>query len=73
MKIAGFLYDQIVILQATGNTIMFSDKLKNQLIDTFYEHEEEVISSVSLQKTKNTMASGGQKMPLRGADGKLIL
>lgn len=35
-KVASFLYDMIVILQYAGNTIVFSETLKSQLLDIFY-------------------------------------
>ena len=46
-KVASFLYDLIVILQHSGNTIVFSEVQKNLLLDLFYAQEENIIAKVS--------------------------
>jgi hypothetical protein len=61
----------IMLLQSTGNTIIFNDSLKNQLIDLFYLQDEDIISAIS--HTKNSKSKIGRKTTHREMDGKLQL
>lgn len=70
MKVASYLYDLMVILQFTGNTIQFSEGLKNQLSDLFYQQDEQIVAKVAHQKSQQQPHRQTRKDAKKGADGK---